>query len=272
MHILTSYADLKSWRDTQTQSVALVPTMGALHDGHMSLVDIAQTYADITIAGIFVNPTQFAPDEDLDTYPRQIKDDCDLLKSRGADAVYIPRVEDIYPDGVQTTRTAGQAAQRLEGQFRPTHFDGVVTVVGALFDQIKPDTSVFGEKDYQQLCVLREAFPDQTIIGAPIIRDENGLALSSRNAYLSDAEYQIAVTLNRTLSDTAERVRNEAHDIDNILKTAHATLSQNGFSPIDYITLCHAETLAPLSDYQSPARLLAAAYVGKTRLIDNVAV
>ena len=225
-----------------------VPTMGALHDGHLSLVKVAQEQADFVVVSIFVNPTQFAPDEDFDTYPRHIEDDTTLLHEAGVDAVYFPDVEEIYPDGPAVTVKAGEAAQGLESDFRPHFFEGVCTVVHRLFKLVEPDAAVFGEKDYQQLMVIREMVEDHKmgieIIGAPIVRDDIGLALSSRNAYLNKYEMLIADTLNVALKQNTDTA------------LVKRVLVKAGFDKVDYVE-------------QRWGRILAAAWIGKTRLIDN---
>lgn len=245
------------------KTVALVPTMGALHDGHLSLVKLAKAHADIVAVSIFVNPTQFAPHEDFNQYPRTPEDDTAKLARAGADIVFLPGEEDIYPDGKDSKIKAGAAAHaNLEDRFRPTHFDGVVNVVSRLFDIAKPDAAVFGEKDFQQLCVIREMTETLDlpirIIGAPIIRDAHGLALSSRNAYLSAEQLEIARTLNKTLLALVTDINSGAEQ-ETAIARAEQTLRNTGFDKIDYIALWND-------------RILAAAWLGKTRLIDNMAL
>ena len=241
---------IKCWK-AKNLTIGFVPTMGALHEGHLSLVKLALEKADRVVASVFVNPTQFAPHEDFNTYPREKEKDIAGLEEAGGHLVYLPSTIEIYPEGPASTLKAGQAAQGLESDFRPGHFDGVLTVVHHLFEQVKPDMAVFGEKDFQQLQVIREMVKAQNmpidIIGAPIIRDKHGLALSSRNAYLSDEELKIARQLNKILFEAVQ-----TGDIE----TAKNKLLSAGFTKIDYI-----ETRW--------SRLLAAAWIGKTRLIDN---
>lgn len=257
------------------KTIAFVPTMGALHEGHLSLVTLALERADYCVVSIYVNPTQFAPHEDFDSYPRMEDEDLKKLAQAGAHLVYLPRTEELYPDGIKSERKAGKAAQGLEADFRPTHFDGVVTIVGRLFDHVKPGMAVFGEKDYQQLCVLKEAFgpTKPEIIGAPIKRDADGLALSSRNQYLSPDELKVAQMLNKTLYFLADEIRDFPQDVDELIPLGIQTLLDLGFNEVDYLSLRQEHTLAPLNSWnRKPARLLVAAHLGKTRLIDNVGV
>ena len=243
---------LSSIRDSG-QKIGFVPTMGALHDGHLSLVDTAKEHADVVVASIFVNPAQFAPHEDFDDYPREEEEDIAKFKSRGVDLVFIPDKAELYPDGMETDVKAGDAAKALETDFRPHFFDGVVNVVHRLFNAVRPDVAVFGEKDYQQLQVITEMVRNLDlpieIIGAPIVRDDHGLALSSRNAYLSDEELTLARQFNVILREAAA---------DGDLEKAQSKLLGAGFSKVDYI-----ETRWN--------RILGATWVGKTRLIDNIA-
>lgn len=234
--------------------IGFVPTMGALHDGHLSLVKIAKNHADFIVASIFVNPTQFSPHEDFDSYPRAEEEDAQKLEQAGVDILFLPTVEVLYPDGQECLVQTGTAAQGLEATFRPTHFDGIVNVVSRLFDAVKPDIAVFGEKDYQQLQVIQEMVKDLNlpieIIGAPILRDNHGLALSSRNSYLSKDELVIARMLNKIISSVA-RTKN--------LGKAKEDILSYGFDKIDYIDIRWG-------------RILVAAWLGKTRLIDNMAI
>lgn len=277
MKIARSLSELQditqNWKK-HNQSIAFVPTMGALHDGHLSLVKLARGKADQCVVSIYVNPTQFAPHEDFDSYPRMEAADLKKLEQAGASLVYLPRTAELYPNGVVSDLKAGKAAQGLEADFRPTHFDGVVSVVGKLFDHVKPHIAIFGEKDYQQLCVLKEAFgKTPQIIGAPIARDEAGLALSSRNAYLSPEELKIARMLNKTLYFLADEIRDFPQEVDELISLSIQTLLDAGFDEVDYLALRQEHTLAPLNVWnRNPARLLVAVRLGKTRLIDNVGV
>ncbi|WP_457153303.1 pantoate--beta-alanine ligase [Mesorhizobium sp. P5_C1] len=266
-------AQLRDWRRDGLR-IAMVPTMGALHDGHISLVRIALERADRCVVSIFVNPTQFAPTEDLDKYPRQLAHDLDRLKAAKADLAFIPTVGEMYPAGFATRISVGGPSAGLESDFRPTFFDGVATVVAKLFLQATPDCAIFGEKDYQQLCVVRQLCRDLDlpveIIGAPTIRDAHGLAMSSRNAYLDEAELKIARQLNVILRDTAVALTAGA-DQNNATAEASRALVAAGFRKVDYVEARESLTLAPWRRDRE-GRVLAAAWLGKTRLIDNVDV
>lgn len=275
--VVDSVAALRSqihgWR-RDGLSVAMVPTMGALHDGHISLVRIALEKADRCVVSIFVNPTQFAPTEDLDKYPRQLAHDLDRLKVAKADLAFTPTVGEMYPAGFATKISVGGPSAGLESDFRPTFFNGVATVVAKLFLQATPDCAIFGEKDYQQLCVVRQLCRDLDlpveIIGAPTIRDAHGLAMSSRNAYLGEAELKIARQLNVILRDTAVALTAGADQGDATAEASRALVAA-GFRKVDYVEARESLTLAPWRrDHEG--RVLAAAWLGKTRLIDNVDV
>jgi len=263
------------WRAAGAR-VALVPTMGALHEGHLSLVAAAKARADRIIMSIFVNPTQFAPSEDFGAYPRTFVQDVEAFAAAGGDLVFAPEIAEVYPPGFATkVSLEGPANAGLEDKFRPDHFAGVATVVAKLLIMAKPDVAVFGEKDYQQLAVIRQMGRDLNlepeIIGAPIVRAEDGLALSSRNVYLAPDERAKAPLLH----DTLARCRREISSgvaVDTAVAKAEATLATAGFA-VDYVAARHAETLAPIaSAAEGPIRLLAAARLGTTRLIDNIAV
>jgi pantoate--beta-alanine ligase len=255
--------------------LVLVPTMGALHDGHMALVEEAQRHGRHVAVSIFVNPKQFGPNEDLDAYPRREAKDAQMLAAAGVDMLWAPTVEVMYPAGFATNISVSGVSEGLDGAARPGHFDGVATVVAKLFNQVQPDVAIFGEKDYQQLAVIRRMVADLNlpieIVGLPTQRAEDGLALSSRNAYLSDAERKAALALPRALGE-AKRQIEKGEAVEGALAKAIATLGQHGFDPIDYVTLCDAVTLEPMTVLDRPARLLGAARLGRTRLIDNIAV
>ncbi|RWN58707.1 pantoate--beta-alanine ligase [Mesorhizobium sp.] len=255
-------------------SLAMVPTMGALHDGHISLIRIALEKADRCVVSIFVNPTQFAPSEDLDKYPRQLGRDLDRLAEAGAQLAFTPGAAQMYPAGFATRISVGGPAAGLESDFRPTFFDGVATVVAKLFLQASPDCAVFGEKDYQQLCVVRQLCSDLDlpvdIIGAPTIRDAHGLAMSSRNAYLGETELAVARQLNAILRRTAAALAAGA-DEGSATAEASRALVEAGFDKVDYVAARESLTLVPWRPDRD-GRLLAAAWLGKTRLIDNVEV
>ncbi|QHD69472.1 pantoate--beta-alanine ligase [Sphingobium yanoikuyae] len=255
--------------------LALVPTMGALHDGHMALVEEARRHGRHVVVSIFVNPRQFGPNEDLDAYPRREAKDAQLLQAAGVDILWAPSVEVMYPAGYATNIRVSGVSEGLDGAARPGHFDGVATVVTKLFNQVAPDVAIFGEKDYQQLAVIRRMVADTNldieIIGMPTQRAEDGLALSSRNAYLSEQERKDALALPRALGE-AKRQIEKGEPVEAALAKAIATLATHGFDPIDYVTLCDADSLEPIATFDRPARLLGAAKLGKTRLIDNIAV
>lgn len=247
--------------------IAFVPTMGALHAGHMSLVEIAKKHADVVVVSIFVNPKQFAPNEDLAKYPRTLEADVAALEKAGADILFLPNEAVMYPPGFSTVVSVTNLSKRWDGEARPGHFDGVATVVARLFGIVKPNVAVFGEKDFQQLAIIRRMTLDLSlgieIIGAPIIREADGLAMSSRNRYLSDDERKIAPKL---FEEMQHIVRGES------IKNTKITLLNAGFSKIDYLVIVDAESLDPLDKFEKPARLLAAAWLGSTRLIDNIAL
>ncbi|BCG73684.1 pantothenate synthetase [Mesorhizobium sp. 113-1-2] len=266
-------ARIGDWRRDGLR-VAMVPTMGALHEGHLSLIRIARGKAERCVVSIFVNPTQFAPSEDLDKYPRQLARDLDLLATVKADLAFTPTVGAMYPAGFATRIAVGGPSAGLESDFRPTFFEGVATVVAKLFLQATPDYAVFGEKDYQQLCVVRQLCRDLDlpveIIGAPTIRDAHGLAMSSRNAYLSESELAVARQLNAILHKAAAALAAGAHQ-DDATGEASRALIATGFQKVDYVEARESLTLAPWRR-DRVGRLLAAAWLGKTRLIDNVDV
>ena len=257
------------------KSLALVPTMGALHAGHMSLIEEARREADRVAATIFVNPLQFGASEDLDRYPRQEAKDAAMLAEAGCDLLWLPAGADIYPPGFATTVSVKGLSDRWEGEARPGHFDGVATVVAKLLCAVRPDIALFGEKDFQQLAVIRRMAQDLQlgveILGVETMRDEDGLALSSRNAYLSADERSRAVELPRALNEAAERILSGV-PVAEALGKAEDRLSAAGFSHIDYVALVNAMTLEPLDRPVGPMRLIAAAVIGTTRLIDNIAV
>ena len=264
------------WR-AAGERFALVPTMGALHAGHMALVDAAKGEADRVIATIFVNPLQFGAGEDLDRYPRQEEADLALLKQQGCDAVWLPDASDIYPDGFATTVAVAGVSERWDGETRPGHFAGVATVVAKLLTAVQPDVALFGEKDFQQLAVIRRMVTDLglpvAIVGVPTVRDFDGLALSSRNAYLSPDERERALALPRALYEAQKSIESGEHIlVSTLLAVARAKLVEAGFAKVDYLALVDAATLEPLDHAQGEMRLIAAATIGSTRLIDNIRV
>jgi pantoate--beta-alanine ligase len=255
--------------------LALVPTMGALHAGHMALIDEAKRRADKVAATIFVNPAQFAANEDFSRYPRQEKQDSRLLAGHGCDLLWMPSVEDIYPAGFATTIRVSGVSERWEGEARPRHFDGVATVVAKLLLTVRPDLALFGEKDFQQLAVIRRMAGDLNIgaeiMGIPTVRERDGLAMSSRNAYLSTDQRKRAVALPNALNAARERILGGA-SVAAALQQGKQSLVDAGFLRIDYFALVDAATLEPLDQPAGEMRLIAAAVIGTTRLIDNLAI
>ena len=276
--IVRTVADLRTrvqyWRD-QGLRVALVPTMGALHDGHLTLVRAAFEIADRVVASVFVNPTQFGPNEDFSRYPRQEEKDAAALESVGCHLLFAPSVEEIYPQGFATKISVSGVSQGLCGGARPGHFDGVATVVTKLLLQCQPHVALFGEKDWQQLTVIRRLTTDLDIpvdvVGVPTVREADGLALSSRNAYLSSEERAVAPLLHRTLRSVAAGVRLGGNP-DELCHRAAADLLAGGFLAVDYVEVRGAADLMPLERLDRPARVLAAARLGGARLIDNIPV
>ncbi|WP_375789608.1 pantoate--beta-alanine ligase [Bradyrhizobium sp. Pha-3] len=257
-------------------TVALVPTMGALHDGHVSLVRLAKRRAKRVVVSIFVNPTQFAPTEDFGSYPRTWKEDVAKLAAEGVDLIWHPEVKAMYPDGFATRIVPeGPATAGLEDRFRPHFFGGVATVVGKLFTQVRPDVAIFGEKDFQQLRVVTQMAADLDlgvkVIGSKTVRERDGLAMSSRNVYLSAEERRAAPELNRVMKQAAGRLR-AGEDAASTMATGAAEITKAGFV-LDYLEVRHAASLAPIGSLKDgPMRMLVAARIGSTRLIDNIAV
>ena len=265
-----------AWRG-DGKIIGLVPTMGALHAGHMALVHQAKKTCDKVCVTLFVNPTQFGEGEDFNSYPRDEEKDRTMLQDAGADILYAPSVDEMYPNGTTATLSAGAMGDVLEGAFRPGHFDGVATVVERLFSHANPDKAYFGEKDYQQLQVIKQMKAGQKIpveiVGVPIQRDANGLALSSRNAYLTPAELALAPILQQTLQAFASWFIS-GENMSAMTVRATERLEKAGFGPVDYVAVVDATTLEPLEAYSAnrPARVLVAAKLGRARLIDNIAV
>ncbi|MFU0967580.1 pantoate--beta-alanine ligase [Kluyvera ascorbata] len=257
--------------------VALVPTMGNLHDGHMTLVEEAKTRADVVIVSIFVNPMQFDRAEDLANYPRTLQEDCEKLNKRKVDYVFAPAVAEIYPQGTEshTFVDVPGLSTMLEGASRPGHFRGVSTIVSKLFNLIQPDIACFGEKDFQQLALLRKMVADMgydiEIVGVPIIRAKDGLALSSRNGYLTADQRKIAPGLYKVLSSVADKLKAGERDQDEIITLAEQALNEKGFRADD-IQIRDADTLLELTENSKRAVILMAAWLGKARLIDNQSV
>jgi pantoate--beta-alanine ligase len=275
VQIVRNSEELARARGALEGKVALVPTMGALHAGHLALIAGARKRGDKVAATIFVNPAQFGEGEDFGRYPRRETDDARMLEGAGCDLLWMPSVVDIYPDGFSTKVSVSGVSERWEGETRPGHFDGVATVVAKLLLTVHPDVALFGEKDFQQLAVIRRMVADLgipvEIIGVPTVREADGLALSSRNAYLSPDERQRAVALPNAITAARDAIR-DGGAVGAALRTAKQSLVDAGFLRIDYLALVDAETLEPLETAQGDMRMIAAAVIGNTRLIDNVAV
>ncbi len=276
--ILRSIAELRrqvaAWR-AAGDTIGLVPTMGALHEGHLSLVRQSRAQCRRTIVSIFVNPTQFGPNEDFNRYPRDLPGDAAKLATAGVDAIFAPEVAEMYPEGASTTVTVGGLTDGLDGPFRPGHFAGVATIVTKLLLQALPDAAYFGEKDYQQLQVIKRLARDLDIPvrieAVPTYREPDGLAMSSRNVYLSPAERAVAPNLYRVLEEVAAALeRGEA--AGPAIARGKAALTQAGFTRLDYLEAVDAATLKPVERASGAVRVAAAAWLGATRLIDNVAV
>jgi len=254
--------------------IGLVPTMGAIHDGHLALVREAKRTCARAVATLFVNPRQFAPSEDLGAYPRDEAGDAAKLAGAGCDLLFAPETNKMYGPGFATAVSVAGLTAGLCGPFRPGHFEGVATIVAKLLIQAMPDAAYFGEKDYQQLLVVRRMARDLDlpveIVGVPTVRAPDGLALSSRNAYLTPSERAVAPALHRTLAETAERLADGTTLAADEIARALIALGRAGFHKIDYVAVCDAETLAPIERVTAPARVLAAAWLGKARLIDNL--
>jgi pantoate--beta-alanine ligase len=269
-------AHVRVWRE-RGETVALVPTMGALHEGHLSLVRMARVQADRVVASVFVNPKQFGPKEDFAAYPRTEMADADLLAGERCDLMYAPDAAEMYPKGFATTVSLGGLSEVMDGAARPGHFDGVATVVTKLLTQTMPNLAIFGEKDYQQLLIIRRLVRDLDlqveILGAPIVRAADGLALSSRNAYLSPEERAIAPRLNQVLTEVAAALK-AGKAVSEVESLGRAALTASGFTKVDYVEARSSQDLSHLGPgpVAGPARVFAAAFLGTTRLIDNRAV
>jgi pantoate--beta-alanine ligase len=268
-------AQADAWR-LEGRRIALVPTMGFLHAGHLSLVRLARKMADKVVVSIFVNPTQFGPGEDLEAYPRDPERDRALLAAEAADVLFLPSVAEMYPEGYQTRVSLDRLPHHLCGLSRPVHFGGVATVVAKLIHIAKPQLAVFGEKDYQQLLVVRRMARDLNldveIVGAPTVRESDGLAMSSRNAYLAEGQRPAALTLSRALNHARKQVAEGEHRAAAVIANAVATIQAEADTAIDYVKICDPETLEDVSVIDRPVRMALAVKVGRSRLIDNMAL
>ena len=277
METVTTRSDMwrlsDEWRRAGKR-IAFVPTMGYLHEGHLSLFDIGRRAGDVLVVSIFVNPTQFGPNEDLERYPRDLEGDLAKARSRGVDVVYAPDVSEVYPEGFQTFVEVTELSKPLCGARRPGHFRGVATVVTKLFNVVRPHVAVFGQKDYQQLKVIqrlvRDLDMDIEILSGPIVREPDGLAMSSRNAYLSPEERQRALSLSRGLAKAEAMFARGERRASVLVEAVRKEMDEAGGVRIDYVELRDAETLEELERVEGPAVLAVAAFVGSTRLIDNV--
>jgi len=277
MQILTKIEDIRQELlviRTSAKKIALVPTMGYLHEGHLSLVDVAKANADVVVMSIFVNPTQFAPNEDLMRYPRDIERDERLARERGVDYIFHPEVTEMYPDPYFTYVVTEQLAKVLCGISRPTHFRGVTTVVAKLFNIIQPDVAVFGQKDAQQAVIIRQMvrdlnFPTQIIV-APIVREPDGLAMSSRNVYLAPEERQQAPIIFKALQAARENVKNGLTDANQVRDQITKMIQTSPLARIDYVEIIDDQTLTPVETIKPGTFAAVAVYYGKTRLIDNI--
>lgn len=270
--ILTTPQDIDNWRPEGT--LGLVPTMGALHEGHASLIRRATSECDATLVSIFVNPTQFSDPADLERYPRPFDMDRAYAARAGAAAIYAPATETIYPDGHATTISVSGITKRWEGASRPGHFDGVATVVSILLNQVRPDRSYFGEKDWQQLTMIRRLAIDLSlpgmIVGCPLVRDHDGLAISSRNARLTDHQRELALMLPAVLHVMRNLVQRGETAVEVLLKAGHDLIDKQPDIDLDYLAVVDPETLVPLDTIIQDARVLIAARTGETRLIDTM--
>ncbi len=276
MQIINTVPAMQSFcRELRMRGVVLgfVPTMGALHEGHLSLVRRAKAECDVVAASIFVNPLQFAPGEDLARYPRTFEEDCKLLEAEGVEALFAPDAEEMYPDGALTTVTVAGIGDRLDGASRPGHFAGVATIVAKLFNVVRPDRAYFGQKDAAQLAVIRQMVRDLNfdveLVGCPIVRDRDGLALSSRNRFLSATERQQALVLPAALARMKQMIAEGERDSATLIRGGMEAFQTVTGVRVDYLSVVDARTLLPVASVHSGTLVAIAAYVGNTRLIDN---
>jgi pantoate--beta-alanine ligase len=279
MDILKTKAEMQTWSATkkrQGKTISFVPTMGYLHKGHVSLLEIGKPLSDELVLSIFVNPTQFGPNEDLDAYPSNIQNDLNLAEQAGVTAVFLPDKNEMYGDDYQTHVFLDHLPQYLCGRSRPMHFGGVATVVTKLFNIVMPDVAIFGKKDFQQLAIIKQMVKDLDfniqIIGGEIIREEDGLAMSSRNAYLTPEQRASAVCLFRAISLLKQRVAQGVRSVPDLVREAETFILSFDHTRIDYIELCHPRTLEPVDTVQAETLVALAVQVGKSRLIDNALI
>ncbi|RLA78036.1 MAG: pantoate--beta-alanine ligase [Deltaproteobacteria bacterium] len=263
----------EAWR-LQGRRIAFVPTMGYFHEGHLSLMREGRRLGDVLVVSIFVNPTQFGPSEDYERYPRDLERDLRLAEEVGVDVVFAPQASEMYPEGFQTYVEVTELQKHLCGRFRPGHFRGVATVVAKLFNIVKPHVAIFGRKDYQQLLIIRRMVEDLNmdveVVGMPTVREPDGLAASSRNTYLRPEERQAALALYRSLKRAEELFAEGRRNPSDILREVHSVLDKEPLLQVEYVELCHPETLQPLEGEFQKGLLAIAARVGSTRLIDNI--
>jgi pantoate--beta-alanine ligase len=274
--VIRTSAEMTAWSraaHARGERIAFVPTMGALHAGHVALLAEGRRRAERVVLSVFVNPTQFGPNEDLARYPRDLPGDLAQAAGAGTDVAFVPEPIDIYPAGFQTTIEVRELARGLDGVFRPGHFGGVATVVAKLFNIVRPDLAIFGQKDFQQLAIVRRLVADLAmgieIVGLPTVREPNGLAMSSRNAYLSQAERTRALSISRALFAARDRAAAGERDARTLIDGARAAMDVDR---VDYLELCDAATLVTLVKLDRAAVLLVAAFIGRTRLIDNIQI
>ncbi len=279
MQTIHTAHEIRALRQAAGRTIGSVPTMGALHDGHLSLVRAAKKRCDIVVVSIFVNPTQFDPNEDFTLYPRTLQKDSELLKNAAVDFLFAPSTEDMYPEGAATYVTVEGLSDRLDGKSRPGHFRGVATIVSKLFHLVQPDVAFFGQKDAAQIAVIRKMVRDLNfpveIVACPIIREPDGLAMSSRNVYLTPDERKSALALSRSLQEVERLFKSGNRNIEELISAGKQTLAQDSGVKLDYFSIVHPDTLEDLhkagaQNINQPALVAVAAYVGKTRLIDNI--
>jgi len=277
IEIISTVTEIQTRSDRmrrQGKTIVFVPTMGFLHEGHLSLIREGKTHGDDLVVSIFVNPTQFGPGEDLETYPRDLERDLDLVRKEGADAVFVPDVHEIYGDRFQTYVELEKLPNHLCGNSRPVFFKGVATVVAKLFNIVKPHVAVFGQKDYQQLVIIRQMVRDLnfdiTVIGGPTVREPDGLALSSRNTYLTPEQRESALSLCQALDTAQSLLESGTKDASEIIDSATDLIQSYPDTEIDYIAICDPETLVDVETIDRPVRMALAVKVGKARLIDNM--